>query len=76
MRKSDLISLNMNDIHVRVMNRRNEACELSKRRQPEGNSLADGRLAGGGALFVEKLPEDRIDVFLVADMLHGKVLKH
>jgi hypothetical protein len=27
-------------------------------------------------LLVEQLPEHRVDIFLVADMLHGKVIKH
>lgn len=45
--------------------------------QPENsiNWLIFLRLAGGGALLVEQLAEHRVDIFLVAYMLHGEVFK-
>ena len=29
----------------------------------------------GGALFMEQLAEDRVNIFLIANMLHCKILK-
>ena len=33
-------------------------------------------LVGAGVLFVEKLAEHRVDIFLIADMLDCEIIKH
>jgi hypothetical protein len=39
-------------------------------------SLAVGLRVAGSGLFVEQLPEHRVDIILIADVLHGKIVKH
>ena len=46
-----------------------------ERKQP-ADSLAAGLCIAGGRLLVEQLPEYRIDIILIADMLHSKVIEH
>ncbi len=46
----------------------------------KGKQPARKRLAGTGwlvvdGLFVEDFPEDRIDIVLIANMLHGEIIK-